>query len=297
MFVEAGLPSGVLNIIHVDPKDAPKIVELIVAHPAVGKVNFTGSTRVGSIIAQLCGKYVKPVMLELGGTCPLVVLPDADLEAAARSAIFSGFISTGQICMATNTLIVHEDVVEEFYTILRSEVSKLKATNDPGSMFRGLSTPSSAGRLHGLVQDALTQGAQIVAGELAVQHNLMQPIILDNMKSEMDICKQELFGPVVIVKQFKDDQEAIDIANDTEYGLAACVYGKDVHRAAKVAAGITAGTIHINGTTFIPEPFMPLGGTKKSGYGRFNGAYGIQEFTWPKVITIVEGAQYPSWSN
>ncbi|KDQ08207.1 hypothetical protein BOTBODRAFT_38187 [Botryobasidium botryosum FD-172 SS1] len=297
VFIEAGLPAGVLGIIHVHPKDAPKITELIIAHPAVGKISFTGSTRVGALIAQTCGKYVKPVMLELGGTCPLVILPDADLALAARSAIFGGFISTGQICMATNTIVVHEDVADEFQALLRSEVSKLKATNDPGSMFRGLVTSASANRLHGLVQGALDQGAQIVAGELAAEKNIMQPIVLGHLAREMDVCKEEIFGPVILLKKFKNDQEAIEIANDTEYGLAACVYSKDVARATKVAAGIQTGTIHINGTTFIPEAFIPLGGTKKSGYGRFNGAYGIKEFTWPKAVTIVENAQYPSWAN
>ncbi|KDQ08201.1 hypothetical protein BOTBODRAFT_191957 [Botryobasidium botryosum FD-172 SS1] len=198
------------------------------------------------------------------------MLPDADLALAMRSAIFAG------------TIVVHEDVTEEFLALLQSEVSKLKTTNNSGSKFRGLVAPAAANRLHGLTKDALDQSARIVAGELSVDHNLMQPIVLDYLAHEMDICKQVVFGPVVLVKKFQSDQEAIEVANDTKYELAACVYGKDV-------------AVRINGTALSPQTFTPLGGTKKSSYGVFNGEYGIREFTWPKVITIVENAQYSSW--
>jgi len=294
-FVEAGLPPGVLNVVHIDPKDAPKITELLVSHPAVKKVSFTGSARVGSIIGQLCGKLIKPVILELGGMCPLIVLPDADLEAAANAAVFGSFAKSGQICMSTNMVIVHESIATEFLSILRAQVDQLKASPDQAGPLRGLFNAGAINRLQKLVQGALDGGAKIAAGSFDVdaEHNVMQPIVLDSVTKDMDIYKQELFGPVVTIQRFKDDQEALDLANDTEYGLSAAVYSQDIERASKIASGIYTGTVQINASTYCNAIHLPHGGVKNSGYGRFNGAYGVREFTWSKVLTINEHRKFP----
>ncbi|KDQ19460.1 hypothetical protein BOTBODRAFT_28036 [Botryobasidium botryosum FD-172 SS1] len=293
-FIEAGLPPGVLNIVHVSPKDAPEITELLISHPAVRKVGFTGSARVGSIIGQLCGKLIKPVLLELGGMCPLIILPDADLEAAVNAAVYGSFMKSGQVCMSTNTIIVHESIATEFIATMRAQVDQLRASTDQAGPLRGLFCPGAVKRVQKIVQDALDGGANIVAGSFDVdlEHNVMQPLVLDNVTKDMDVCTQELFGPVVTIQRFKDDQEAIDLANDNDYGLSASVYGRDIERATNIANGVYTGNIHINGPTFYSLAHAPHGGVKNSGYGRFNGAHGIREFTFAKVLTINEPRKY-----
>jgi len=292
IFIEAGLPAGVLNIIHVDPKDAPKLVEQVIVHRAIGKVNFTGSTRVGAIIAETCGRNLKPVTLELGGAAPFIVLADADLEYAANAALFGGFFHSGQICMSTNSVIVHESVASEFTSHLNAHLPQLNAAAD-SNVLRGLFTTSSAQRVNGLVEDAIGKGAKVAAGNHGVDKNVVQPIVLEGVTSDMRIYSEEIFGPVFNVIQFKDEQEAVRIANSTEYGLAAAIYSKDTSRAYSLATQIHAGMVHVNGATVHDNQTMPHGGFKKSGWGRFNGLDGLKEFSQSKVITINELHKFP----
>ncbi|GAA6061740.1 hypothetical protein JCM10212_000473 [Sporobolomyces blumeae] len=293
IMAEAGLPDGVLSIVHVDPKDAPEVTEALIAAPEVLKVNFTGSTRVGAIVAQTAGKYLKPVTLELGGKAPAIVCEDADLEHAANAIKFGAFFHSGQICMATQTAIVHESVVDRFVEIFAAKVPR--ASNDQGSSMRGLFTQGSAARTKEIVDDALSKGAKVVFGkENEVDGNIVQPMMLRDVTDKMSIYKQEMFSPAFSVLTYKTEDEAIHYANDHDYGLAASIFTADTARGHRLAGRIDAGMVHINGATVHDSAQMPHGGWKQSGFGRFNGIEGIREFTQIKVITINEPHPYPA---
>ncbi|KAL8278624.1 hypothetical protein RQP46_008916 [Phenoliferia psychrophenolica] len=295
IFADAGLPAGVLNIIHVAPKDAPDVVEAIIAHPSVGKINFTGSTRVGSIIAASCGKHLKPVVLELGGKAPSIVCADADLKHAVSGIMFGAWFHSGQVCMATQTAIVHESIVDEFISLIKAHAATVRASGDPNEQvsLRGLFTDASATRVKAIVADAISKGAKIAAGSADVKDNVVQPLLLSGVTSDMLIYKEEMFAPVFSVLTYKTEEEAIFIANDHDYGLAAAVWTVDTNSGVRIANGINAGMVHINGATIHDSAQMPHGGWKRSGFGRFNGIEGIREFTQTKVITINEPHPYP----
>ncbi|KAK4046931.1 hypothetical protein OIV83_005722 [Microbotryomycetes sp. JL201] len=296
LFKDAGLPAGVLSVVHVDPKDAPAVVEAFIAHPAVGKVNFTGSTRVGSVIAQMCGKHIKPVVLELGGKAPLIVMADADLDHAVNSVMFGGWFHSGQICMATQTVIVHETIADEFTARVAKETERLSAAAQ-GAPLRGLFTEASAKRVKDIVDDAVSKGAQVAAGKFDIKGNIVQPIMLDKVNETMKIYREEMFSPVFSIVKFKTEEEAIRIANDHEYGLAASVYTKDIAAGLRLADEIDSGMVHINGSTVHDSAQMPHGGWKRSGFGRFQGVEGIREFTQIKVVTINEPHPYPIYQT
>ena len=257
------------------------------------RVNFTGSTRVGRIIAQTAAKYLKPVLLELGGKAPLIVLDDADLDAAVAAAAFGAFMNQGQICMSTERIVVDDSVADAFVAKLAAKADSLIA-GDPrkgdtplGSLI-GL---DAVDRIQSLVRDAVGKGARVVAGGRS-QGTLMSATVLDNVTSAMRIYGEESFGPIVAVVRVDGVDEAVRIANDTEYGLSAAVFGRDIARALGVAKRIESGICHVNGPTVHDEAQMPFGGVKSSGYGRFGGAAGIAEFTELRWITIETGPQH-----
>ncbi|GAA6039257.1 hypothetical protein JCM8097_003231 [Rhodosporidiobolus ruineniae] len=292
---DAGLPEGVLSVVHVAPQDAPAVTEAFIAHDAIGKVNFTGSTRVGSIVGQLCGKYIKPVVLELGGKAPAIVCEDADLEHAANAIRFGGLFHSGQICMATNTAIVHESIIDQFSQMLAAKFPKASGKPEDGAALRGLFTEASAKRVDEIIADATGKGAKVIAGEHKREGNVVQPALISGVTEEMRIYREEMFSPVFAVVPFKDDAKAIAHANDHEYGLAAAVFSRDTERAMSIAKQIDAGMVHINGATVHDSAQMPHGGFKRSGFGRFNGIEGIREFTQTKVITVnAPHASYPA---
>ena len=284
---EAGMPRGVVNYITNAPADAGAVVEAMVAHPAVRRVNFTGSTKVGKIIAQTCAKYLKPVVLELGGKAPLVILDDADIDAAVDAAAFGSFMNSGQICMSTERIIVDEKIADEFVQKLTAKVRHLPL-GDPrqGPVVLGsVVDMNTVQRCNDLIDDALAKGAKLLCGGKA-ENTLVPATLLDQVTPEMRLYRDESFGPVKGIVRVSGVQAAIDCANDNEYGLAAAVFGRDSGRAFEVAKRIESGICHVNGPTVHDEAQMPFGGVKGSGYGRFGGQAGIDAFTELRWITL-----------
>ena len=287
-FQDAGFPPGVVNYVTNAPADAAAVVEAMVAHPAVRRVNFTGSTRVGKIIAMTCAKYLKPVVLELGGKAPMVILDDANIEDAVNGAAFGCFANSGQICMSTERIIVDQKIADEF---VRKFVAKASALplGDPrkpepvvlGSVI-GMSTVEHC---HALIDDALAKGAKLLCGGKA-ENTLMPATLLDHVTPAMRIYAEETFGPVKAIVRVSGEDEAVACANDNEYGLSSAVFGGDIARAFNVARRIDSGICHVNGPTVHDEAQMPFGGVKGSGIGRFGGKAGIHEFTELRWITM-----------
>ena len=293
-FQDAGFPAGVVNYITNAPADAGAVVEAMVAHPAVRRVNFTGSTRVGKLLALTCAKYLKPSVLELGGKAPMVVLDDADLEAAVNGAAFGAFANSGQICMSTERFIVDRKIADDFVSMFAKKAKGLPL-GDPrkpepvvlGSVI-GMGTVEHC---NALIDDALTKGAKLVCGGKA-DSTLMPATLLDHVTPKMRIYHEETFGPVKCIVRVDGVEAAIDCANDNEYGLSASVFGRDTARALTVAQRIESGICHVNGPTVHDEAQMPFGGVKGSGWGRFGGRAGIAEFTELRWITVQTGERH-----
>ncbi len=293
IFREAGFPAGVVNVVTNAPRDASEVVDALIAHPAVRRVNFTGSSRVGKIIAKKCAEHLKPVLLELGGKSPLVILDDADLEEAVNAAAFGAFANQGQICMSTERIVVDEKVADEFVKRFAAKAKSL-SVGDPreGKAILGsVVDRSAADRVTSLVLDAVAKGAKLAAGG-QVSGTLINAHVLDNVTPEMRIYDEESFGPVTTVVRVRGDEEAIRVANDTPYGLSSAVFSRDVPRAMAVAKRLDTGICHINGPTVHDEAQMPFGGVKDSGYGRFGGKAAINEFTELRWITIQSGHRH-----
>lgn len=292
---EAGLPPGVVNFVTNAPADSSRVVEALVSHPAVRRVNFTGSTRVGKLVAECCARHLKPVVLELGGKAPFVVLDDADVGLAVAAAAFGAFANSGQICMSTERIIVDERVADEFVEKLALKARSLPM-GDPrqGPVVLGsLVDRAAAERCNSLIHDALEHGATLVCGGRATS-TMAPATLIDRVTREMRIYSEESFGPVKPIVRVDGAEAAIACANDNAYGLSAAVFGRDVARAWRVAQRIESGICHVNGPTVHDEPQMPFGGVKQSGYGRFGGQAGVQAFTELRWITLQLGARsYP----
>ncbi len=286
-FVEAGLGEGIVNLITNAPEDAGDVVGAMIDHPAVRRINFTGSTAVGRIIAKRAAEHLKPVLLELGGKAPLIVLEDADLDEAVKAAAFGAFMNQGQICMSTERIIVVEAIADAFAEKFSAKVATL-AVGDP----REGKTPLGAvvdlktvAHVQALVDDAVASGAQQINGG-ASDGVLMPAHVIDGVTPDMRLFREESFGPVVAIVRARDEAHAIALANDTEYGLSASVFTRDTARGLRVARQIKSGICHVNGPTVHDEAQMPFGGTKASGYGKFGGQAGIDSFTDLRWITI-----------
>lgn len=297
----AGLPPGCLNFVPTRPADAPAVTELAVKHPLVRRVNFTGSDRVGKIIAGWAASVLKQCVLELGGKAPVVVLDDASIDDAVEATVFGALSNSGQICMSTERVIVHESLADEFKSSLLSRVKKVKCGNhltSPDVAMSGLFSPSSAKRILSLVEKAIASGAELLTGDLTASGpngTILAPHILDKVTPAMEIFHEETFGPVICLTQSSSDDEAVEITNSSEFSLCASVFSKDVLRAMDVAKQIRSGSVHLNGPTVYIEATLPNGGTGgRSGYGRFGGVAGIEEFTERKIISMAQkGMRYP----
>jgi benzaldehyde dehydrogenase (NAD) len=294
-FAEAGLPEGAVGIVTNAPADAGEIVGALIDHKQVKRINFTGSTHVGRIIAKRAAENLKPVLLELGGKAPLIVLDDADLDEAVKAAAFGAFMNQGQICMSTERIIVVDSVADAFADKFKAKVSSMPV-GDP----REGKTPLGAvvdqktvDHVQSLIDDAVANGADKLVG--GVSNGVLMPAhVIDHVTPEMKLFRDESFGPVVGITRARDEAHAIELANDTEYGLSAAVFTRDTARGLKVARQIKSGICHVNGPTVHDEAQMPFGGTKSSGYGRFGGKAGIDAFTELRWITIeTEAGHYP----
>ncbi len=286
-FSRAGAPEGIVSLVTNAPEDAADVVGALIDHPAVKRINFTGSTHVGKIIAARAAAQLKPALLELGGKAPLLVLKDADLDEAVKAAAFGAFMNQGQICMSTERIIVVDAVYDEFVRRFAAKAASMPA-GDPleGKTPLGAVVDVKSGdKVRELMRDAIAKGAKLIAGGEG-EGVLIPASVLDGVTPEMRIYGEESFGPVVSIVRAKDTDDAVRIANDTEYGLTAAVFTTNIAEALNVASRIQSGMCHINGATVHDEAQMPFGGVKDSGYGRFGGKAGINEFTDLRWITI-----------
>ena len=294
-FAEAGLPEGVVGVVTNAPVDAGDVVGALIDHKAVRRINFTGSTHVGRIIAQRAATHLKPVLLELGGKAPFIVLEDADLDEAVAAAAFGAFMNQGQICMSTERIIVVDAIADTFVEKFAAKAASMKA-GDPGlgtTPLGAVVDRKTVDHVEGLIADAVAKGAARLAGGES-QGVVMPATVVDKVTKDMKLYSEESFGPVVAVIRAKDEEEAIAKANDSEYGLSAAVFTKDIARGLKVARRIKSGICHVNGPTVHDEAQMPFGGVGASGYGRFGGKAGIDQFTELRWITVAtEPGHYP----
>jgi acyl-CoA reductase-like NAD-dependent aldehyde dehydrogenase len=290
---DAEVPAGAINLVIHSAEDAPDVVDELIAHPATRRVNFTGSTRVGRIIASKCAQHLKRCLLELGGKAPQVVLADADLEVAADAASFGAFMNSGQICMSTERIVADRSVAGELGAKLAERATKLVVGDprDQNTMIGPVINDAACRRIKELIEDARAKGAELLAGG-AADGNLISPTVLADVTPDMRLYSEESFGPVVAIVPVDGDDEAVRVANDTEYGLAAAVFGEDVDHALEIARRIESGICHINASTVHDEPQMPFGGVKSSGWGRFGGRAALEEFTELRWMSIQQTSRH-----
>ncbi|KAH8703030.1 putative aldehyde dehydrogenase [Talaromyces proteolyticus] len=288
VFREAGLPDGTLNLLFHRPADAGPVTEMLISHPHVKKINFTGSTKVGSIISATAGKHLKPVLMELGGKANAIVLKDADIEKAALHCANGAFLNAGQICMSTERILVHSSIASKFESVLKETTSRLFGSPETTPV---VVTSASAKRNRELVASAVSQGAQILSGTTDIVHDTdtrISPIVVSNVDKSMGLYGTESFGPSVSLYTFETVEEAVALANDTEYGLAASIFTENLAEAFQLAELLDSGAVHINSMTIHDEFALPHGGVKKSGFGRFNGYQGLDEFLYCKTVTWMQ---------
>ncbi|KAH7028895.1 aldehyde dehydrogenase [Microdochium trichocladiopsis] len=290
VFREAGLPTGCLNLILHRPADAAAVTEALIAAPEVKKTNFTGSSAVGSIIASLSGKYLKPSLMELGGKASAIVMADADLSKASMHCAMGAFMNAGQICMSTERIIVHSSVADSFRQNLSDQVSRIFGTAETIPV---IITAASARRNRELIKDAVSQGAEIIGHVSSPnkQHwpeTKMRPTIVTGLDPRMKLYLTESFGPSVSLFAYETEEDAVALANNTDYGLSAAVFSENLGAAFRIADKLESGAVHINSMTVHDEFALPHGGVKSSGFGRFNGYQGLEEFLYCKTVTWME---------
>ena len=282
----AGVPAGVFSVITGDPKT---IGAEMTGNPIVRKLSFTGSTPVGRLLMAQCAPTVKKVSLELGGNAPFIVFDDADLDEAVAGAIASKYRNSGQTCVCTNRFYVHEGVYDAFAAKLRDAVAGLKVGKgtDEGVTQGPLINEAAVLKVESHIEDALAKGARIVAGgkRHALGHGFFEPTILADVTPSMKVARDETFGPLAPLFRFSSDEEVIQLANDTEFGLAAYFYSRDIGRVWRVAEALEYGMVGIN-TGLISNEVAPFGGVKQSGLGREGSHYGIDDYVVIKYMCI-----------
>ncbi len=281
----AGFPPGVLNI--VTGMDAPAIGLELTRSPVVRKLSFTGSTEVGKLLLRQCADTVKKVSLELGGNAPFIVFNDADIDAAVDGAMISKYRNSGQTCICANRMFVQSGVYDRFLEKFTPAVQEQKVGpgTEQGVSIGPLINNEALEKVERLIGDAVQKGARVLTGGQALQGTFFQPTVIAGVETGMDILQEEIFGPVAPVTRFETEEEAIRLANDTRYGLAAYFYGRDVGRIFRVADALEYGMVGVN-TGILGTAIAPFGGMKESGIGREGSKYGIEEFVEVKYVCL-----------
>ena len=293
IFEEAGVPGGVLNVITCSRDNVSAVGEEMVEHPLVKGISFTGSTAVGRGIAARAGAHLKKCCVELGGKDALIICDDADMDRASGAANFGSFMHQGQICMSVEKILVQESVLSKFLDRFKERASKLKVgdtTRDKSHVIGPLINDRQVAKVKSQIDDAVAKGAKIVLGG-KVDGRFVEPTIVTGVTSDMTLYRDETFGPVVSVIPFSTDEEAVAIANDTEYGLSSGVITKDEYRGMAIAQKLETGMCHINCSSVNDEPHAPFGGSKSSGVGRHGGRWATDTFTETRWITLERGGR------
>ncbi|PTC06614.1 succinate-semialdehyde dehydrogenase (NADP(+)) [Vibrio mediterranei] len=280
---QAGIPKDALQVVL--GESSRKIGAIFTSHPLIRKLSFTGSTQVGSVLMQQAAKDIKRTSMELGGNAPFIVFDDADIDAAVQGAMASKFRNAGQTCVCANRFYVHSKVYDEFVTKFDAAVQQLKVGNglDEGVNIGPVINESAKQGIQALIDRAVEQGAVPVTPLKQLDGLFMQPVVLKDVKHSMDIVQEEIFGPVAPVIRFDTDEELIEMANDTIYGLASYFYSQNIHRVWKVAEALEYGMVGIN-EGIISTEVAPFGGVKQSGIGREGAKQGIDEYMDVKYL-------------
>jgi len=290
IFADAGLPEGVLRVVTHAPGAAGPIGDVFTSHPAVRRINFTGSTRTGRLLAEAAGRNLKRVVLELGGYNPLLVLADADLDYAVDATAFGAFLHQGQICMSARKVIVEQPIADEFTRRLAEKTAGLKAGSpaEPDTIIGPLINADALATVKRRVDDAVAGGARVLAGGEAVGPCYRATVLAD-VPTDSELARDETFGPVLAVEVVGSADEAVERANATSYGLSAGIITSDPDKGFALAQRLESGIVHVNDQPVGDEPQMPFGGVKDSGWGRFGGQAVIDEFTELRWITVQSG--------
>ncbi|MGB6099931.1 MAG: NAD-dependent succinate-semialdehyde dehydrogenase [Comamonas sp.] len=283
----AGFPAGVINV--VTGMDAPAIGQALCASDIVRHLSFTGSTEVGRILMAQCAPTVKKLSLELGGNAPFIVFDDADLDSAVEGALASKYRNAGQTCVCANRLYVQDGVYEAFVKKLAARVKTMKVGNgfDDGVSVGPLIEPAALAKVDKHVKDAVKKGGRVLTGGGRLKGQFYEPTVIADASSKMLVAREETFGPVAPVFRFKTEQEAIDAANATEYGLASYFYARDIGRVTRVSEALEYGMVGIN-TGLISTEHVPFGGVKQSGLGREGSSHGIEEYLEMKYLCVAD---------
>jgi len=292
VFAEAGVPEGVLNVVTCSRANVQAVGEELIENPRVKGVSFTGSTAVGRQVAARAGAHLKKCCVELGGKDALIVCDDADLERASAAASFGSFMHQGQICMSVEKVLVHEKVFDEFMRRFVERAAKLKVGDpkDKSNVIGPLINDRQAAKVKEQIEDAVARGARVVLGG-RVNGRFVEPTILVGVTPDMKVYREETFGPVAPVIPFASDDQAVALANDTEYGLSSGVITRDEQRALAIARRLDTGMCHINCSPVNDEPHAPFGGSKASGQGRHGGRWATETFTETRWITLERGGR------